>query len=107
MERGEVRWYPFKPPDKRRPVVILSRSSILPWINQVTVAPLTATVRDIPGEVVLDERDGMMKRCAINCDHIQTVPQEKLGEVITKLDSLRLEELRLAVQFSLGLESYE
>ena len=55
MKRGEVRWYRFKAPDKRRPVVVLTRDSILAHLGEVTVAPVTSSIRDIPTEVILDE----------------------------------------------------
>jgi mRNA-degrading endonuclease toxin of MazEF toxin-antitoxin module len=38
---------------------------------------------DIPSEVALDETDGMPRRCAINLDHVQTVPKARLGAVVT------------------------
>lgn len=50
MKRGEIRWYKFKSPDKRRPVVILTRDSILEYLGEVTIAPITATIRDIPAK---------------------------------------------------------
>jgi mRNA interferase MazF len=52
MKRGEVRWYKFKSPDKKRPVVILTRDSILQYLGEVTVAPVTSAIRDIPSEVL-------------------------------------------------------
>ncbi len=48
MRRGEVRWYRFAPPDQRRPVLILTRDSALEFLGEVTVAPVTSTIRDIP-----------------------------------------------------------
>ena len=54
MKRGEVRWYSFKTPDKRRPVVVLTRDSALKFLGEVTIAPITTTVRDIPSEVYLN-----------------------------------------------------
>ena len=48
MKRGEIRWYKFRPPDKKRPVLILSRDFILEYLGEVTIAPLTSTIRDIP-----------------------------------------------------------
>src|SRR5438874_7188967 len=48
MKRGEVRWYKFSKPDKRRPVVILTRDSALEFLGEVTVAPTTSTIREIP-----------------------------------------------------------
>ena len=68
MKRGEVRWYKFHPPDKNRPVLILSRDSVIGYLNEITVAPITTTIRDIPSEVILSEDDGMSKaerRCAL------------------------------------------
>jgi len=59
MKRGEVRWYKFKSPDKKRPVVILTRNSMLDYLGEVTVAPITSTVRDIPSEVLLSNEDGL------------------------------------------------
>ncbi len=53
MKRGEVRWYRFPHPDKRRSVLILTRDSILEYLGEVTVTPLTTIIRDIPSEVVL------------------------------------------------------
>jgi len=66
MRRGEVRWYRFSRPDKRRPVLVLTRDSAVEFLGEVTVAPVTSTVRDIPSEVVLTSGDGMPRDCAIN-----------------------------------------
>ncbi|MDX2474303.1 MAG: type II toxin-antitoxin system PemK/MazF family toxin, partial [Candidatus Krumholzibacteria bacterium] len=57
MKRGEIRWYRFPQPDKTRPVLILTRDSIITYLNEVNVAPLTRTIRGIPTEVVLTEAD--------------------------------------------------
>ncbi len=59
MKRGEIRQYKFKAPDKKRPVFILTRDSILEYLGEVTVAPITSTIRDIPSEVFLSKNDGM------------------------------------------------
>lgn len=103
MKRGEIRWYRFKVPDKKRPVVILTRDSILKYLGEVTVAPITSTIRDIPSEVFLSEADGMPTDCAINFDHIQTVAKNKIGPLIAVLSPERLKEVREAIVFSLQL----
>ncbi len=51
MKWGEVCWYTFKSPDKRRPVLILTRNSAIGFLNALTIVPLTSTIRDIPTEV--------------------------------------------------------
>jgi mRNA interferase MazF len=103
MKRGEVRWYKFKQPDKKRPVVILTRNSILEYLGEVTIAPITSTIRDIPSEVLLSRRDGMHNDCAINCDHIQTVSKSNIGSMITSLSKEKLSEVRDAINFALNL----
>jgi mRNA interferase MazF len=103
MKRGEIRWYKFHPPDKRRPVLILTRDSILEYLGEVTIAPVTSTIRDIPSEVALSEDDGMHRDCAVNCDHLQTVAKGKIGERITMLSTEKMEQVRKAIAFALNL----
>jgi mRNA interferase MazF len=105
VKRGDVCWYAFAPPDKRRPVLVLTRDSALAVLNGVTIAPITSTVRGIPTEVLLTEGDGMPVTCAVNCDNLQTVPKARLGARITHLSQRRLEEAAAAIEFALGLES--
>jgi len=103
MKRGEIRWYKFSSPDKKRPVVILTRDSILEYLGEVTVALVTSTIRNIPSEVFLSKEDGMPKDCAINCDHIQTVSKGKIGSRITTLSSEKMGQVREAIFFALSL----
>jgi mRNA interferase MazF len=102
MKRGEVHWYRFSRLDKKRPVVILTRDSALEFLGEVTVAPITTTIRDIPTEVVLTRKDGMPRDCAVNLDHLQTVSRNKLGPLIATLGPQKLSELRAALIFALG-----
>lgn len=104
MQRGEVRWYRFRHPDKRRPVLILTRDSALDFLGEVTIAPITSTIRDIPTEVVLGRADGLSQDCAINVDHLQTVPKLRIGAVIATIPSARLAEVRSALLFALGFD---
>ena len=104
MKRGEVRWYKFTRPDKKRPVVILTRNSIIEFLEEVTVAPITSIIRNIPSEVFLSINNGMPKNCVINLDHMQTVSKSKIGSLITTLSSEKMSELRSAILFALGFK---
>ncbi len=103
MRRGEIRWYRFSHPDKRRPVVILTRDSIIPHLGEVTVAPLTTRIRNIPSEVALSRDDGPPRECAVNCDHLQTVPRSRLGAPIGSLSADKIRQLSRAIRFALAL----
>ena len=103
MKRAEVRWYRFASPDKRRPVLVLTRDSIIPFLGEVTVAPVTTRIRDIPSEVLLSVEDGLPRECAVNCDHVQTVQRGKLGALITTLSPGVMDQVATAVRFALDL----
>jgi mRNA interferase MazF len=102
MKRGEVRWYLFSRPDKKRPVLILTRDSAVEFLGEVTVAPITSSIRDIPSEVLLTKADGMPRDCAVNLDHLQTVANEKIGSLITTLSASKMEQMRPSLLFALG-----
>ena len=68
MRRGEIRWYTFRLPDKRRPVMILTRNEVIGSLNELIVVPATRTVRGLATELVLTEDDGMPLTCALNFD---------------------------------------
>jgi len=102
MRRGEIHWYTFKAPDKKRPVLILTRNSILDVLGEVTVAPLTSTIRRIPSEVVLTPEEGLPEVRAINLDHVQTVSKTRVGPFITTLSDSQMEQVKKALLFALG-----
>jgi mRNA interferase MazF len=106
VKRGEVRWCRFPHPDKKRPVVILTRDSVQQYLNEITVAPISSTIRDIPSEVLLSPADGMPRHCAINLDHVQTIPRQRLGQLITTLSPHRMCTLQPALLFALGFGSH-
>ena len=103
MKHGEIRWYKFSAPDKKRPILILTRDSVLEYLGEVTIAPITTIVRDIPSEVFLSTVDGMPKDCAVNCDHLQTVSKGKIGPLITSLPRTKMLELGRAIRFALDI----
>ena len=104
MRRGEVRWYAFREPDKRRPVLILTRDSAISYLNALTVAPITTTIRNIPSEVYLTPEDGLLTECVANLDNIQTVPKQKIGSLVSFLSSERMGELDQSIAFALGIQ---
>jgi mRNA interferase MazF len=107
IEHGDVRLYRFSAPDKKRPVVVLSRNSAIGYLSTATVAPITSTVRGVPSEVILDEADGMKTPCAVNLHNLVTVPQQRLEKRVSQLSSRRMKEICTAVRFSLGCDVAE
>jgi len=58
IHRGDIRWFRFTSPDKRRPVLVLGRDDLLPSLSQVPVIPLTSQVRGLAWEVTLEKGRG-------------------------------------------------
>jgi len=68
MKQGDVYWHTFRAPDKRRPVLILTRNSAITFLTGITVAPITTTIRGVPSEVVLTPgQDGMFEGMCREC----------------------------------------
>jgi mRNA interferase MazF len=104
LERGEVRLCRFPSSDKERPVLILTRSSAIPYLSRVSVAPITSTIREVPSEVALDVEDGMRKPCAANLHNVVTVSQDVLGRRLAQLSARRMREVCAALVFALGCD---
>lgn len=104
IARGDVRLYSFAPPDKKRPVVVLTRDSAIGYLSTLTVAPITSTIRGVPSEVLLREEDGMKTPCAVNLHNVVTVSQDRLGRRVAQLSSPRMNEICSALRFSLGCD---
>ncbi|MBN2440518.1 MAG: type II toxin-antitoxin system PemK/MazF family toxin [Spirochaetales bacterium] len=81
---------------------MLTRDSIIEYLNEVTIAPITRTIRNIPTEVFLTMEDGMPQDCVINLDHIQTVLKSNIGSLITFLSHDKIDQLKVALLFALG-----
>lgn len=60
---------------RARPAALLTRDVILDRVRNVTVAPVTSTIRGIPTEVEVDEQAGLDHTSVVSCDNVTTVPK--------------------------------
>jgi mRNA interferase MazF len=65
--------------DKTRPVLVLTREPVRPYMTRVTVAPITSTIRGLSTEVPVGPDNGLDQACVISCDNVQTIPVDRLG----------------------------
>jgi mRNA interferase MazF len=93
IARGEIWLYYFKTPDKRRPVVVLSRPDVIPLLHTVMVAPITSAIRGAPSEVRVGVDEGLKQPSAINLDHVQTVEQARLTAYIGEIGREKMREI--------------
>ncbi len=105
MTRGEIRWYTFSPPDKRRPVLLLTRDSVVDVLDSIIVVPATRTVRGLPSEVLLSREDGLSVACALNFDHLGLAQRSRLGPILAHLPPTRWLEIEHALLVACGFRS--
>ena len=104
LSRGQIWMFRFRAPDKRRPVLVLSRNEAISWLHTVTVAPITSTIRGLPSEVVIGPAEGLKHPSAINLDHLQTVEQAALQEFLGSLDTQQMQLVCNALAVALGCD---
>jgi len=100
--RGEVWLYQFKPPDKRRPVLVLTRPEVIGLLHTVMVAPITSTIRGAPSEVLLGVEEGLKGGCAANLDHVQTVEQRLLERYLGSVSPPKMRSVCQALMIAAG-----
>jgi len=87
--QGEVWW--AHAADKRRPVLVVTRSETIGLLDGIVVAPVTRTVRSIPTEIPLGEDEGVSAECAASFDNLQRIRRSALRTRIGELGSRRAE----------------
>ena len=90
--------------DKTRPVVVLTRELVRPYLTRVTVAPITSTVRGLSTEVPVGPGNGLGHDCVISCDNIVTIPTGALGPQIGYLLPGQESDLMTAIRSALDLD---
>ncbi|MFZ5469623.1 MAG: type II toxin-antitoxin system PemK/MazF family toxin [Myxococcota bacterium] len=101
---GDIRFVELGSPDKRRPALVLSRSTHLMHLTQIVVAPITRTVRGIATEVPIGTEAGLKEPSAAKLDQLQAIHRDRLGRFIGSLDPARKTEVRDALLFALDLD---
>jgi mRNA interferase MazF len=102
LRRGEIRWYPFAPPDKQRPVLVLTRDAVIDQLNEIIVAPFTRTTRGLATEVPMTAGDVMPHACVANLAHVTLAHRAKLGALIGIFDAARWPEVERALLVATG-----
>jgi mRNA interferase MazF len=105
MKRGEIRWYTFRPPDKRRPILLLTRDAVIEQLGEIIAAPVTRTIRGLSTELVLTLDDGMPVACAVNFDHVGLAQRARIGGLVCELRAERWPEARAALLVACGFAS--
>lgn len=83
--QGEIWW--AEASDKRRPVMVVTRSEAIPVLTWVVVAPVSRKVRSIPTEIPLGPAHGLDIECAASFDNLQPIRRSLLVDRVGALES--------------------
>lgn len=93
--QGEIWWAETE--DKRRPVLVITRSEAIPVLTAILVAPVTRTIRNIPSEIPLGADENLEVECVASFDNLQRIIRSALTTRIGNLGQ-RNNELCRAMQ---------
>ena len=93
LNRGEIWLLDLPRPDKRRPVLVLSRPSLIRFLHTVTVAAITSTLRGAPTEVELGIEEGLKATSCVNLCHLFTVGQRELTTFVGSVGSEKMQQV--------------
>ena len=102
VSRGEIWLYTFGSPDKRRPVLVLSRQKAISLLHTVLVAPITSTAHGAPSEVQVGIEEGLKNSSVVNLDQVQTVDQKKLHHFVGTLSPVKMSAVCQALLIATG-----
>jgi mRNA interferase MazF len=105
IKRGEIWQYSFSRPDKRRPVLVLTRPEVIDLLHTVMVAPITSTIHGAPSEVIIGIDEGLKRDSAINLDHVQTVDKARLTHFLGTVGPQKMNAVCRALAIATGCDT--
>lgn len=91
--------------EKARPVVVLTREAVRPFVRNVTVAPITSTIRGLSTEVAVGPANGLDHASVVSCDNVLTIPAESLGRQVGYLLPTQEAALARAIEVAFDLQN--
>ena len=104
LRQGEIWRCDFAAPNKRRPVVVLTRDVALRFLRTATVAEVTSTIRGAPSEVRVGTDEGLKGPSVVSLDNVQTVDQRRLRGYVGALSEEKMGEVCRALAIATGCE---
>jgi mRNA interferase MazF len=104
IARGQIWQFRFAAPDKRRPVLVLSRNALIEHLQTATVVAITSTLRGSPTEVELGAEEGLKHVSCANLANLFTVRQTELVRYVGSVSPQKLAQVCRALIIACGCE---
>lgn len=103
MERGEVWLADLPPPAGQRPVVILTRSNVIPYLTKVVIAEITTQGKGYPTQIDIGQAANLPRPSWVSAESLHTIPKTRLVRYVGTLGPELLDPVSKAVVFALDL----
>ncbi len=104
VNQGDIFYCDFDEPIKSRPVLVLSRSEINAVRENVVVALVTRTIRNIPLEIPVGKKEGLPKEGVVSLGDIHTVPKSLLSEKKGRISAEKIEQLATGIRLLFDID---
>lgn len=104
LARGEIWLLNLLSPDRRRPVLVLSRPSLLRVLHTATVAAITSTLRGVPTEVTVGLEEGLKQVSCVNLTNMFTVRKSELRHYVGSLNAQKMREVCHSLNVACGCD---
>lgn len=103
MKRGEIWEAEVGGRVGRRPVLILTRSGVIPYLSKVVVAEVTTQGKGYPTQISIGTHANLPKSSFVSAESLHSVPKDRLRRYLGDLSPSLLQEVNQAVIFALDL----
>ena len=105
MNRGEIWETDLGGRAGKRPVLILTRSGVLPYLHKVVVAEITTQGKGYPTQISIGQPGHLPKHSFVSAESLHTLPKERLRRYLGELPKDVLQPVSQAIVFALDLKN--
>ena len=103
MKRGEIWEADVGGKAGKRPVLVLTRSGVIPHLSKVVVAEVTTQGKGYPTQIAIGLHANLSKASFVSAENLHTLPKERLRRCLGELPKDLLRQVDQAIIFALDL----
>lgn len=103
MKRGEIWEADIGGKVGKRPVLILTRSAVIPHLSKLVVAEITTQGKGYPTQVSVGRSGNLSKPSFVSSESLHSLPKDRLKRLVGELSTPLLKKVSEAVVFALDL----
>ena len=105
MNRGEIWEADIGGRAGKRPVLILTRSAVIPYLSKIVVAEVTTQGKGYPTQVAIGQHANLSKASFVSAESLHSIPKDRLRRYLGDLPDDLLGKVNESVIFALDLAS--